>query len=279
MNSLRAILTMVMLTAVVEAVPQSVVDADELIRQRLDEVLAQLPPQVQGAAAAIPDPGRRLLAVRAYLRAGEGLAARWSWSSGEASAFNDSAPSRELQRAISVVQCVFNAANPGYSLYVNPEFRNIGIQLERWNQNESVGLAARRLLAQLRREAATAGVADGDAAVGTARLRLYLSNHAPEPVPTLAAPGLSPHGQVRAIDFQVRRGDRIIASTRAAAIESEWERTGWAKRLADAVVASGEAFEGPLRSPREPWHFSYSGRDGVVPQPVSPAASRCAAAG
>lgn len=75
---------------------------------------------------------------------------------------------------------------------------------------------------------------------------------------TVAAPGLSPHGQMRAVDFQVHQGDRIVAGPRTATIAADWDAAGWSAKLDAAVRAAGNRFIGPLASPREPWHFTYS---------------------
>lgn len=245
------------------------------LEARLATLLEQMPAQVRATAAAIPDLDRRLLAARAYVRAGTALQQRWSWSHMEAAAFASSDEGLQLQRAIAVVQCVFSSSNPGHALHVNPEFRNIEIQLQRWNTNASVGVAARRLLRLAARDLTRGDSAHSDVPEQIDELRRYLSSHAPDPVPTLAAPGLSAHGQARAVDFQVRRNDRIIAGTSAAAIPSEWEASGWTVRLAEAVSESGEDFTGPLQSPREPWHYVYGEKGRAADQPASDAARRC----
>lgn len=237
----------------------------------LNALLQQMPAQARATADAIPGLDRRLLATRAYIRAGDALAQRWSWSAEEAAAFASSGEGRELQRAVALVQCVFSARNPGYTLYVNPGFRSTAIQLQRWNTNASVGAAARRLLQMVERDLAGAT----DPKQGAADLKRYLAGHVPDPVPSLAAPGLSPHGQARAIDFQVMRNGRIIAGTSTATIGTEWDEAGWTTRLAQAVAQSGENLAGPLQSPREPWHYTYNGSTAPGERPASTAADSC----
>ena len=41
-------------------------------------------------------------------------------------------------------------------------------------------------------------------------------------------------------------------------MEAEWDEAGWAAKLDAAVRAAGQRFVGPLASPREPWHYTYS---------------------
>ena len=71
----------------------------------------------------------------------------------------------------------------------------------------------------------------------------------------LASPGLSLHGQLRAIDFQVTRGGEVIAPTEVASVARIWIRQGWARKLKQAVA--GSSFTGPIQTPNEPWHYEY----------------------
>lgn len=243
------------------------VPADKAVDARLASILQRvtesLPAPARDTAARIPDPGRRLLAVRAYLRAGTALASRWSWTQEEAAAFARSADGRSLQQAVAAVRCAFEWANPGHTLYVNPEFRSLEVQLSRWNANDSVGRAARNVLAQARAALMQAGPVAG--APEESWLRELLLRHAPQPVPTLAAPGLSPHGRGSAIDFQVHREGRVVAGPDSASVSRVWDAPGWSRRLAAAVAESRAPFEGPLRSPDEPWHYSYAPRPDAAP--------------
>ncbi|HZB46856.1 MAG TPA: hypothetical protein VE360_16485, partial [Pyrinomonadaceae bacterium] len=67
----------------------------------------------------------------------------------------------------------------------------------------------------------------------------------------------SPHGRSRAFDFQVVRGNQLIAGTSAASAAGAWDGAGWTGRLQEAVRDAGARFAGPLASPREPWHYEY----------------------
>ncbi len=71
---------------------------------------------------------------------------------------------------------------------------------------------------------------------------------------TVATPGLSDHGLGQAIDFQIhqRGAGQILGASSAA----WWRSSGWATKLADAVGPSRH-FAGPLRSPDEPWHWTF----------------------
>lgn len=236
-------------------------NADPPSALQSESLLAGLPQAVVSAAIAIPDPGRRLLAARAYLRAGDSLSTRWSWTAEEFRAFAESEQGRALDRAVAAVRCQFAVANPGYELFVNPEFRTLEIQIERWNANASVGRAAQHLLQSLRKEL-------GDAPDAQA-VRTWLRAHAPQPVLTLAAPGLSPHGRASAIDFQVRQGGRLVAGPDSTTVRGVWEQSGWEQKLVAAVARSRAPFEGPLQTPREPWHFRYAPEAAATSQPLA----------
>ena len=84
-----------------------------------------------------------------------------------------------------------------------------------------------------------------------------LTERYPTPTPTLAAPGLSRHGRMQAVDFQVRRTSdgATVAGPVSANVDSVWRVQGWADRLHRAVISSGAHLRGPLQVPAEPWHY------------------------
>ena len=227
------------------------------VETALASLAGELDPRAASALASIDGTGRRLLAARAYLRAAPQLAERWSWSAADAAAFEGSPEKRELDAAIARVRCSFEAGNPGYTLWINPEFRSLDVQLERWNGNETVALAGEDLLASVRRRLDATSAGDASTAADVAALRSLLLEHQPVPVPTLAAPGLSPHGRMRAIDFQVESSGRIVAGTDSASIASEWIAAGWKARLQAAIDSAHAGFHGPLSAPDEPWHYEF----------------------
>jgi len=237
-------------------VPCALAD-DETIGAHLAAIRSALDPRAASALSRIDGTGRQLLAARSYLRAGEGLAERWSWSDAEIVAWQDSLARSALDTAVARVRAAFEAANPGYTLHVNPEVRSLEIQLERWNTNESIAAAAFAL-----RETAVKMVQEqGFPAPGTSLAQAafgdFLRTFTPSPMPPLAAPGLSAHGQMRAVDFVVMQGERIVAGAVTADIPALWIGEGWAERLKTAVFASGAPFAGPLLIPDEPWHYDY----------------------
>lgn len=244
-------------TTLVLAVASFAEPVETRIESALAALTAEMDPRAAAMLPAIDGTGRRLLAARAYLRGAAQMAERWSWSAAEAAAFEASPEKRALDAAIARVRCTFESANPGNTLWVNPEFRSLDLQLERWNANETVGRAGGNLL-DAARQLFDPTDADGIAwARQVASLRELLIEHQPVPVPTLAAPGLSPHGRMRAIDFQVQSSVGIVAGTESAAIATQWIAAGWKSRLQAAIVAADAGFHGPLAMPDEPWHYDF----------------------
>jgi hypothetical protein len=218
------------------------------IAAKTDPRVAEILPRIEGA-------GGKLLALRSYLRSGPHLAERWSWTQEQIAVYAGSTEQRELNAEIQRVREAFEQANPGFELFVNPQVRSLDIQLANWNGNQSVAAAATRLLQDA---IAHLGKAATDAALGTPMLEAFLQSYSPQPTPALAAPGLSPHGQMRAIDFQVHRGGEIIAGPDTRTVGTVWEQGGWATRLDRAVREASHKFIGPLAAPREPWHYTYT---------------------
>jgi hypothetical protein len=231
--------------------------ADDTLDAHLAAVRSLLDPRATHALTQIEGTGRQLLAARSYLRAGPNLAERWSWSDAQIVAWQDSPARTALDAAVARVRAAFESANPGYTLHVNPEVRSFEIQLERWNTNPTIASAS----SALADAAALAVQSQGFPAPGTPLAHTafgdFLRAFAPSPTPPLAAPGLSAHGQMRAVDFVVTQGERIIAGASTADIAALWTGQGWAGRLKAAVLASGAPFVGPLRTPDEPWHYDY----------------------
>lgn len=214
-------------------------------------VAAQLPSEARQALTQIGGTPRRLLALRGYLRARDSLASRWSWSQAQIEAYEKSSQHAQMLAEIDKVARRFEAQNRGYTLYVNTQVRSLDLQIQRWNENRTVGRLAEEAYA-----ASRAYLEQQSDASGFAR---FLSNWQPSIAAPLAAPGLSLHGQLRAIDFQVHAGGRVIAGPDTSSIASVWKGQGWAQKLAEAVAAASDKFVGPLRMPNEPWHFEYVG--------------------
>jgi hypothetical protein len=221
----------------------------------VDAASAGLEPQALATLRRIHGTDRKLLALRAYLRAGDSLATRWSWSAERLAAYPTTAEGRAAAADIDAVVAEFAKQNPGYELQVNRQPRSLEVQLAHWNENASVAGVAAMLVKSLDRQFGE------NASPSATQLREALTKWTPSTAAALAAPGLSAHGQGRAFDFAVARKGQIVAGTVAATAQSQWEAAGWTRRLHAAVVASGKPFVGPLQSPYEPWHYAYTPRN------------------
>jgi hypothetical protein len=236
--------------------------ANSPVEPYLSGLRQELDPRAAQALDTIDGPGRQLLAARAYVRTGPGLAQRWSWTAEEAAQFEGSPARAALDAAVARVRCEFEAANPGHTLFVNPSLRTLEIQVQHWNMNESVTQAAAALLAAAEDAVAAPGFRAAGTPEGRRAFARWLAAHETTPTPTIAAPGLSLHGQMHAIDFQVQAQGRIVAGADTRAIEAVWNAGGWTERLRAAVEAAAAGFVGPLARPNEPWHYDYRPRVG-----------------
>jgi hypothetical protein len=219
--------------------------------QTLQQLLTEATPALTHKALdAIPDVGRKLLAARSYMRSQASLEARWSWDEVQIAAFEGSAEQKALLAEIKQVAEHFSATNPGFSLYANTQVRSLDKQITAWNGNASVGAAASSLLSAY-------NIEFSDTAVSPQQLKNWLVAHKPQTTASLAAPGLSAHGQMHAIDFQVQKDGIFIAPADTTKVESVWLAEGWGKKLQASIMAAGADFHGPLQSPDEPWHYNY----------------------
>jgi hypothetical protein len=215
---------------------------------------ADIAPEQREALGRVNTDARRLLALRGYLRAGREAASRWAWSRERIEGYEKSPEYAAALAEIDKVRREFEGANPGYTLRVNTQVRSLDEQLSKWNETDSVARAGEELLQSARGELAGPSSAEAPAAGDVQRFERFLRGSTTRTTPTLAVPGLSPHGQSRAFDFQVMRGSQLIAGPSGA---GEWDSAGWTEKVRAAVTRASTKFEGPLASPREPWHYDY----------------------
>jgi hypothetical protein len=230
---------------------------DDVVAAQVAAVAAQMDPRVAQTLLQLDGTGRQLLALHSYVRSASHLAERWSWTQEQIAAFEGSAEQHNLRHEIDQVRAAFTRDNPGFELYVNPQVRSLDTQIAHWNSNESVTAAAEEILATARALIASPGFPADRPERAREAFRAFLSGHTPMPAPTIAAPGLSLHGQMRAIDFQVHQDGRVVAGPSTTTIAADWEAAGWAARLNAAVRAASNKFVGPLPSPSAPWHYTY----------------------
>ena len=225
----------------------------------LDAVLVKLAPPPSGKALTqIPDLGRKLLALRSYVRYGAKIADRWSWTDEQIKAFEGSPEQQALLAEIAAVEKHFRAANPGYEIYVHGTVRSLDEQLANWNKNDSVGTAAKEILAAYTAAFGEDGLEP--AKIDVERLEAWLRDFTPSKRPNLAAPGLTLHGRASAIDFQVMKDGRIYAGANSEQVERVWRAEGWDQKLKASMEVAGPSFSGPLTNPDEPWHYDYAPR-------------------
>ena len=225
--------------------------------QHFSALRSQLDPRAQATLERMADLGRQLLAARGYLRAGLALDQRWSWNQEQIAAWPGSPAQIALDAEIQKVRAAFERDNPGYSLLVNPQVRSIDLQLQRWHETASVTQASSNMLQAIRTAINAPDFPAPGSPAAAASFRELIRDHAPNPVPTLAAPGLSAHGRMSAVDFQICQGSRDIAGPDSSVVESVWIAQGWRDRLQAAVHAASTRFKGPLAIPAEPWHYDY----------------------
>jgi hypothetical protein len=218
----------------------------------LMEASADLDARVASTLQQIHGIDRQMLALRAYLRAGDDLTQRWSWTAEQLANYPNTPEGKAAAADIDAVISVFARSNPGYTLHVNRMPRSLTEQLAHWNENDSVRKVAGQLVVALRRQF------PDDSRPTADKLRHALIDWKPSVAAPLAAPGLSAHGQGRAFDFEVQRDGHAVAGFEASAAHRQWDAQGWTQKLHSAVVASGKPLTGPLQSPYEPWHYAYN---------------------
>jgi hypothetical protein len=237
--------------------PFSRVTAQANIDSYIIAAAQKLDPQVAGAIGKIDGTPRRLLALRGYLRSRAGLKSKWSWSTEEIARYKQSAEYKAALAEVEKVKAKFAEQNPGYSIEVNTEVRTLEAQIASWNRTPSVNTAAEALFAAAQKEFANPIYKAQPDDAGLRRFQNFLSNQNLAVSPTVATPGLSQHGQLRAFDFRIKQGSQTIATTDSSTIKTVWDAQGWTQKLNAAVTSASRKFAGPLAAPREPWHYSY----------------------
>lgn len=233
------------------------VPTDVTLVSYIAAISAHLDPRVAQTLGGINSTGRQLLALRSYVQSAAHLDERWSWSRQEIQAFEGSPQQRDLQQEIDRVGAAFAAANPGYELHVNPQVRSLEDQIDKWNRNPSVLAASAQIVLAAKAFVVTAGHAADPMESRRLAFERFLSSFTPATRPSIAAPGLSLHGQMRAADFQVYQRGRVVAGPSTASITKDWEASGWSAKLDAAVRTASSRFVGPQKLPPEPWHYNY----------------------
>jgi hypothetical protein len=238
-------------------------NAGDTVEEYLSALRAGLDTRVVEALGEIDGTARQLLAARSYLRSASQLDERWSWSDAQIAAYTGSPDKQRLDAAIASVRCHFESANPGHTLFVNDTVRSIDRQVVKWNRSETIKRSADHMLERIQSEVARETFPGANSPEGMSAFRDLLVSFKPDPTPSLAAPGLSLHGRMLAVDFQVMARGRIVAGTDPTTVVETWDTPGWRAKLQTAVGEANAGFVGPLKNPNEPWHYDFRpGTDG-----------------
>lgn len=253
-------------------------DVNEKLQVYFDELAATFPEKVQNALKKIRDfrseknplPAQKvalqLLALWKYIKA-KNLDAKWVWSDELLRAYP--APVRDGIKKITEEFEVL-ANSPSNPLYTSAKVtsikpftlghsdpRNLNKQVELWNNNtKTVPQAAEDIKRKCLLE-----IVDYPDLPDTEKFRTFLKTCTVIPGTTNAAPGLSDHGHMNAVDFVVKQNDRTIAGTSTGKMKEKWDDPGWTQMLNTAVKNylmnnSSKLFsEDHLKNPREPWHY------------------------
>ena len=231
--------------------------AADTVEQHLAALRAGLDARVIETLAEIDGTGRQLLALRSYVRSASQLEERWSWNDAQIAAYAGSPEKLRVDAALARVRCSFESANPGHTLYVNETIRSLDQQIDKWNRSETIKRAADHMLETVRAEVAAPAFPRAKSPAGKSAFRNLLVTFKPVPTPSLAAPGLSRHGRMQAVDFQIMAGNRLVAGTDVSSVTEAWETAGWKAKLQSAVNEANAGFVGPLENPDEPWHYEF----------------------
>jgi hypothetical protein len=244
-----------------------------------------------GATVAVPvkttiyaiNEDRRLLALRGYLRYPQlnrgGMEDNWAWTDEKEQTFNRSPQKTEFDGEVAKVKREFRKLKPGYYLTGEVKARSLETQIRLWNINKPMkDIVSALNRSALREIARTSGnrtnptliYADDPAAADIELFKTWLMQDGLAASPTNATPGLSDHGQAKAIDFSVwKKGetrkekgvtitekDTQVAGQESKTMQTVWKDPGFSDALKNAAV--GTKLVGPLLAPPEDWHYTFS---------------------
>ena len=244
-----------------------------------------------GAAVSVPvkatiyaiNEDRRLLALRGYLRypqlnRGE-MADNWAWTDEKEQTFNRSPQKTDFDNEVAKVKREFRRLMPGYYLTGEVKARSLETQIRLWNSNKPmkdiVPVLKRKALHEIARSSGNRTnpspiYPDDPAAADLELFRTWLAQDGLVASPTNATPGLSDHGQAKAIDFSVwKKGetrkengvtrtekDTKVAGQESKTMQTVWKDPGFTDALKNATL--GTKLTGPLLAPPEDWHYTFS---------------------
>lgn len=212
-----------------------------------------------GVWVKITDLSRNILALKQYIRYKDVIDVKWAWTDEEIKHYTTTDEYKQLVAEIDRVKAKFAELNSGLVLTYTSRARSLQKQLDSWNGVASIKKIGDKLFLQCRNEISKEKYPEApdpdDASLD--QFRRFLLAQDLSHNPTVATPGLSDHGQLRAIDFYIKQGGKLIAYSNTQTIKTVWDDPGWTAKLKTAVTQASERFEGPLPNPYEPWHYRY----------------------
>lgn len=194
----------------------------------------------------------QLLALRRYVKLGGArVLAQWPWTVEQQHTTYAHTIESLLQLAVQV-KADFERENPGLTLGYT-KARSLHRQAELWVGNDSVVLAGTAIATAAVSELTQTAYGLPPSEQNMEQFKRFLKAYQGDMDASNAAPGLSDHGQLKAVDFYVMKHGKQVAQIRRATIAVEWLHTGFAAKLKTIALANG--LVGPLKKPYEPWHF------------------------
>lgn len=242
-----------------------IIDSFDESKEKITEALAL----IDSEASSDNSLALQLLALRRYLRLSnkigdEKIAANWSWKNSEIPGKEKEEPAKTLYAEARKAQAAFSTANPGYQIVVTP-IRSLERQVKLWNENEKGLAASKRLLEDMVKELNKNKYKDKTDAEIAVMFGPKLQWAEVDPEPTNAVPGTSGHGRGIAVDFVVKKGNKVVAAIKTkykkdgklhSYTKDKWDGAGWTEKLKQACSVT--RLEGPLKNPYEPWHWVLS---------------------
>jgi len=232
---------------------------DLYVNSLISELERHIAAPIKDAIFQIKGSHRRLLALRGYLRYPSldrgSIDDNWAWDKEKEEEFISSGLREEFCAEVAKVKRAFEASMTGYQLQGGVKVRTLSRQIDLWNGNETVNKFGLTLHRKCLEEVEHGGYGDVPETSDLARFRDFLAGKGLVGSPSNATPGLSDHGQARAIDFSVYRGKLEVAGQSTKTAKEKWDKPGFTEAL--RAAARGSKLSGPLKAPYEPWHYSF----------------------
>lgn len=205
---------------------------------------------------------------------------KWAWDDEKVADILASESGTQMRDHIDAVALNFreqDTSSAEYTLGTGSLRRSLNTQINLYKSNWSVLKFAPALLTKLTKELQDGRYPDPPDAANAKKFYRFLRKTKLDKVrkneesawktsPTNAAPGLSDHGRLSAVDFVIKRRGNAHLGADSSQIPL-WRRsvrgaTSFAARLKNAIEelnlrSPAAVFDGPLVSPDEPWHYTY----------------------